>query len=57
MTATAASACYRFGRFALQPDERRLLAAGAPVHVGPHAFDLLIALVNLDAMIATLLAT
>jgi DNA-binding winged helix-turn-helix (wHTH) protein len=45
MTATAASACYRFGRFELQPDERRLLAAGALVHVGPHAFDLLIELV------------
>jgi len=34
----------RFGRFELQPDERRLLADGAPVAVGGRAFDLLHAL-------------
>jgi predicted ATPase/DNA-binding winged helix-turn-helix (wHTH) protein len=37
---------YRFGHFELQPDERRLLAAGAPVAVRPRAFDLLLALVE-----------
>jgi non-specific serine/threonine protein kinase len=46
MTATAASARYRFARFELQPDERRLLASGQAVHLGPHAFDLLVALVE-----------
>jgi hypothetical protein len=45
MTATAASACYRFGRFEPQPDERRLLGVGAPMHIGPRAFDLLIELI------------
>ena len=44
MTAAGASVRYRFGRFELQPDERRLLAAGTPVHLGPHALDLLTAL-------------
>nr|HET7858192.1 winged helix-turn-helix domain-containing protein [Caldimonas sp.] len=34
----------RFGRFELQPDERRLLADGAPVAIGGRAFDLLHAL-------------
>jgi predicted ATPase/DNA-binding winged helix-turn-helix (wHTH) protein len=38
--------CYRFRHFELQPDERRLLAAGAPVAVRPRAFDLLLALVE-----------
>jgi predicted ATPase/DNA-binding winged helix-turn-helix (wHTH) protein len=37
---------YRFGRFELQPDERRLLDAGVPVALGPRAFDLLAALVE-----------
>src|SRR5258706_10588304 len=46
MPDSAASVCYRFGRFELQPDERRLLAAGSAVRVGPHALDLLIALVE-----------
>jgi len=43
---TAAGACvrYRFGRFELQVDERRLLADAQPVHLGPHAFDLLVTL-------------
>ncbi len=35
----------RFGRFALQPDERRLLADGEPVSLGARAFDLLVVLV------------
>jgi non-specific serine/threonine protein kinase len=38
------SVTYRFGRFELQPEERRLLADGLPVHLGSHAFDLLVAL-------------
>ncbi len=37
---------YKFGHFELQPSERRLLANGEPVIVGPRAFDLLIALVE-----------
>jgi DNA-binding winged helix-turn-helix (wHTH) protein len=35
----------RFGRFELQPGERRLLADGRPVALGARAFDLLVALV------------
>ena len=46
MTSTSTSVRYRFGRFELQPEERRLLADGVPVRVGPHAFDLLAALVQ-----------
>src|SRR6266478_7442215 len=53
MPDSAASVCYRFGRFELQPDERRLLAAGAPVRVGPHAFDLLIALIERSGHLVT----
>ena len=41
----AAGCNYRFACFELQPYERRLLAAGEPAAVSPHAFDLLIALV------------
>lgn len=37
---------YRFGRFELQPAERRLIAAGVPVVVEPRAFDVLVALVE-----------
>ena len=45
MTATPPlPARLRFGRFELQPGERRLLADGAPVAVGGRAFDLLHAL-------------
>jgi predicted ATPase/DNA-binding winged helix-turn-helix (wHTH) protein/Tfp pilus assembly protein PilF len=46
MSAAARSVRYRFGRFELQPDERRLLDAGVPVDIGPRAFDLLAALVE-----------
>jgi DNA-binding winged helix-turn-helix (wHTH) protein len=53
MPDSAASVCYRFGRFELQPDERRLLAAGSSVRVGPHAFDLLIALVERSGRLVT----
>lgn len=44
--AITASIRYRFSRFELQPDERRLQADGAPVRLGPHAFDVLLALVQ-----------
>jgi DNA-binding winged helix-turn-helix (wHTH) protein/TolB-like protein len=37
---------YRFGRFELQPSERRLLAAGELAVVEPRAFDVLVALVE-----------
>lgn len=45
MSAAATPVRYRFGRFELQPQERRLLAHGAPVAIGPRAFDLLATLV------------
>ena len=32
---------YRFGGFELQPDQRQLVAGDTPIHLGPHAFDLL----------------
>jgi len=53
MTAPIPSGCYRFGRFELQPDERRLLATGTPVRVGRHAFELLIALVERSGHLVT----
>jgi predicted ATPase/DNA-binding winged helix-turn-helix (wHTH) protein len=40
------SAFRRFGRFELQPAERRLLADGQPIALGARAFDLLAALVE-----------
>src|SRR6185369_13794248 len=40
MTATS----LRFGRFELQPRERRLLVDGAPAALGARAFDLLVAM-------------
>jgi predicted ATPase/DNA-binding winged helix-turn-helix (wHTH) protein len=45
-TIATASIRYRFGRFELQPDERRLLADGVPINLGTHAFDLLVTLVD-----------
>jgi non-specific serine/threonine protein kinase len=53
MPAAAHPACYRFARFELHPAERRLLAAGAPVDVGSHAFDLLVALVESGGQLVT----
>jgi predicted ATPase/DNA-binding winged helix-turn-helix (wHTH) protein len=44
---------YRFDRFELQPDKRRLLASGAPVDVGSRAFDLLVTLVERDGQLVT----
>src|SRR5215218_3627404 len=37
---------YRFGRFAVQPAERRLLADDHGVPIGPRAFDVLVALID-----------
>src|SRR5258706_11629078 len=37
---------YRFGPFALQPDNRRLLKDGVTISLRPRAFDLLVALVD-----------
>jgi non-specific serine/threonine protein kinase len=53
VTATVASVAYRFGRFELQPDDRRLLASGAPVPLRPNAFDLLVALVERSGHLVT----
>jgi len=36
----------RFGRFELEPEERRLLADGQPVALGGRALDLLVVLVE-----------
>src|SRR5215831_203702 len=44
---------YGFGRFELQPDERRLLASGRPIAIKPRAFDLLVALVELHGRLVT----
>jgi non-specific serine/threonine protein kinase len=44
---------YGFGRFELQPDERRLLASGRPVAIKPRAFDLLVALVERHGRLVT----
>ena len=53
MTAAEASVRYRFAHFELQPGERRLLAGGEPVHLGPHAFDLLLAFVERSGSLVT----
>jgi DNA-binding winged helix-turn-helix (wHTH) protein len=44
MSTPGAAAPLRFGRFELQPDQRRLLVDGAPAPLGGRAFDLLVAL-------------
>lgn len=44
MVTTQAATPLRFGRFELQPNERRLLADGQDVPLGARAFDLLLAL-------------
>ncbi len=46
MTDPSRSSSYRFGTFELQPGERRLLAHGESVTLGPRAFDLLVVLVE-----------
>jgi TolB-like protein len=37
---------YRFGRFVVEPRERRLLVDGQPVTAGPRAFDVLLTLIE-----------
>ena len=44
MVPSGAAGTLRFGRFELQPHERRLLADGEPVALGARAFDVLLAL-------------
>ena len=46
MTTSGAAGPLRFGRFELQPGERRLLVDGEPVALGARAFDVLLALVE-----------
>ena len=46
MPAAGSIVRYRFGRFELQPEERRLLEGDVPIALRPHAFDLLVALVE-----------
>ena len=53
MTERTDKSSYRFGTFELQAKERRLLAAGEPVTVGPRAFDLLVALVERHGQLVT----
>src|SRR5260221_6129509 len=53
MPAASSPPTYRFGRFELQPDKRRLLTSGAPVDVGSRAFDLLVVLVERDGNLVT----
>jgi TolB-like protein/Tfp pilus assembly protein PilF len=53
MTEPTRSSSYRFGTFELQPNERRLLAGGEPVVLGPRAFDLLIALLERPGQLVT----
>jgi non-specific serine/threonine protein kinase len=52
-SAAAHSVGYRFAHFELQLDERRLLATGAPVEIGPRAFDLLVAMVERGGHLVT----
>ena len=44
---------YRFGRFELQPNQRRLLNDGHPVELGHRAFDVLLALVERAGQLVT----
>ena len=53
MAAVEASGRFRFAHFELQPEERRLLAGGEEVHIGPHAFDLLVAFVERNGSLLT----
>ena len=53
MTAKPKAREYRFGRFALQPAERRLFANGEIVNLTPRAFDVLVALVERAGQLVT----
>ena len=44
---------YRFGRFVVQPRERRLLVDGQPVTAGPRAFDVLLLLIERAGQLVT----
>lgn len=46
MTSPSSSVRYRFGRFELQPEERRLLSDGVVLRLGGHALDLLLVFVE-----------
>src|ERR1700752_4732046 len=43
----------RFGRFELQPHERRLLVDGSPAALGARAFDLLLAMATRPGQLVT----
>ena len=53
MTDQRAPFSYTFGRFELQPAERRLLVDGEPAAVGPRAFDVLVTLVERAGRLVT----
>src|SRR5882724_9167012 len=53
MTVAADPAVLRFGSFEVQPHERRLLSDGKPVRLGPHAFDVLVALLESSGRLVT----
>src|SRR5260221_14464419 len=53
MPTAASPVRYRFGRFELEPGDRRLTAAGAPVAMEPRTFDVLIALVERSGRLVT----
>jgi predicted ATPase/DNA-binding winged helix-turn-helix (wHTH) protein len=53
MSAVVPLVRYRFGRFELQPDERRLLEGGTLVHLRPHALDLLLTFVERAGQLVT----
>ena len=53
MTEHMRNTTYRFGTFEVQPSERRLLASGEPVMLGPRAFDLLVALLERAGQLVT----
>ena len=52
-TSKEAAAQHRFGRFVVLPLERRLLADGKPVAVGPRAFDVLLVLIERPGRLVT----
>lgn len=53
MASVAVPARYRFGRFELRANERRLLAGGEEVRLGAHAFDVLLALLEGGGVLVT----
>ena len=53
MTVAAVSVRYQFAGYELHPEERRLLAGGLAVPLGPHAFDLLVVLVERGGRLVT----